>query len=266
MKRMMRICCFVLLMTLMLPITARADVIFEPFDNFYELHRKECTYVGRGYKANGPNGTVTLYESPADPGVKGTYQNGAVLDVSYSYQAADGVIWACCDKWDENVTGWVPMGYLELIYDGISFKEEHGDELVPIQMALEGEELNGAEIYFWEYPGSTSCVQVPMQTDYRPEFHTSYTDDSGNEWAQCGYYLGIKGHWVNLSDPTADYDTLFPNALEETTPAVTEITATEIAEEITPAGTNLKLTVTLAVAAVVATTAALLLLLKKKKT
>ena len=265
MKRLMRICCFALLLALVLPVTARADVIYEPFDSFYELHRKECSYVGRSYRANGPNGTVTLYESPADPSVKGTYANGTMLDVSYSYQAADGVIWACCDKWDENITGWVPMEYLELIYDGISFREEHESEFVSIQMELDGEELNGAEVYFWEYPGSTTCVQVPMQSDYRPEFHTSYTDENGNEWAQCGYYMGIKGHWVNLSDPTAGYETLFPDIPPETEPAVTVQSFREQVDEIKPATSGITAIVVIAVAAVVVTTAILLIVLKKKR-
>ena len=90
MKRMMRICCVMLLVAFLLPLTVQADVIYEPFDSFYMQHASECTYVARRYTAKGPNGTVTIYVSPSDPEVKKTYDNGTVLDVSYSYQAGDG--------------------------------------------------------------------------------------------------------------------------------------------------------------------------------
>ena len=94
MKRILRICCMMLLAAFLLPLTAQADVIYEPFDSFYEQHRRECTYIARNFTAMGPNGDVTLYTSPEDASVVKTYPNGTVLDVSYSYQADDGVIWA----------------------------------------------------------------------------------------------------------------------------------------------------------------------------
>ena len=265
MKRILRICCILLLATFLLPLTARADVIYEPFDSFYDQHRKECTYVARRYTASGPNGTVTLYQSPIDAAVEKTYENGTVLDVSYSYQADDGVLWACCDNWDDGTTGWMPMEYLELIYDGQSFAEDYGDQFVSVEMTLEGENLDGAQVYFWVYPGSKEYIQVPLGENSRPSFHTAYTDELGNEWAQCGYYHGIKGHWINLNDPTADYGTLFPNVEEETIPAETEPAAIEQVEEIKPTGNGEKTFVILAVTAVVAITAVMLAFLKKKQ-
>lgn len=265
MRRLMRICCFALLIVLLFPVTAQADVIYEPFDSFYEQHRAECSYVGRRYTANGPNGTVTLYETPLNPNVEKEYKNGTVLYVSYTYQTDNGILWACCDNWDDNMTGWVPVEYLELIYDGISFKEEFGDSFIPIQMTLEGAELDSAEIYFWEYPGSTACIQVLLEEDYRPDFHTSYTDEMGNKWVQCSYYFGIKGYWVNLSNPTADYKTLFPDVPEETLPTEMETVAKEHVEEIKPDTSGEILVVTLAVAAVVVITAVMLVVLKKRQ-
>lgn len=264
MKRIGIFCCVLLLLAL-LPVTAHADVIYEPFDSFYEAHRGECTYVGRSYTATAPNGTLTLYGSPEDPGVEKAYPNGTALYVSYTYQAADGVLWACCDKWDEDVTGWAPMEYLELIYDGISFEEEYGDQFVPVQVTLAAEEWAGKEVYFWQYPGSSTYILMPMEADYLPDFQTSYTDSDGAQWVRCSYYMGIKGYWVNLNDPTADYETLFPDAAEETVPTETEPAPTAMVEEIKPAGNGLKLTVTAAVAAVVIVTAALLIVLKKKR-
>lgn len=265
MKRILRICCMMLLAAFLLPLTAQADVIYEPFDSFYMQHMNECTYVARRYTAKGPNGTVTIYASPAEPEVKKTYDNGTVLDVSYSYQADDGVIWACCDNWDDGSTGWVPMEYLELIYDGKSFEEEYGDKFVPVEKALDVSTLEDGAIYFWVYPGSKEFIQGPVGIDRGPGLHTSYTDEYGYEWGQCGYFMGIKGHWINLDNPTADYETLYPDVQEETAPMETAPLATEQVEEIKPAGNHEKLTVILAVTAVVAITAVLLVILKKKQ-
>ena len=265
MKRIMRICCMLLLIALLLPLAVQADVIYEPFDSFYEQHRRECTYVSRNYTASGPNGNVTLYESPLDPKEEKIYDNGTVLSVSYSYEAVNGVIWACCDNWEDGTTGWVPMEYLELIYDGKSFAEEYGDKFVALEMQLDVSIPEGESIRFWEYPGSKDYIEGPVGFDRGPSLHTGYTDDYGYEWGQCGYFMGIKGMWINLSNPTADYETLYPDMPEETLPPETEVLATESVEEIKPAGNNEKLIVTLAVAAVVAVSAVMLVMLKKKK-
>ena len=263
MKRLIKLCCIMLLVAL-LPMTARADVIYEPFDSFYEAHRETCTYVGRSYTTNSPNGAVTLYGSPVDERVEKAYPNGSTLYVSYTYQTVDGILWACCDNWEDDVTGWAPMEYLELIYDGQSFFEEYGDQFVPVKIELDAAELTGKTVYFWEYPGSRDYIALELSADYLPDFQESYTDEFGDQWLRCGYYMGIRGMWINLDNPTADFDTLFPHAPEETEPAATAPRAAEVADEITPAGSNLKLTVILAVSSVVAVTAALLIVLKKK--
>ena len=264
MKRLMRLCCC-LLVLLLLPVTAQADVIYMPFDSFYDQHMADCTYVSRNYKAKGPNGDVTLYVSPEDAQVEAVYPNGTALYVSYTYQAGDGVLWGCCDNWDDGSTGWAPMEYLELIYDEKSFSEEYGHLFVPVQVALDAEELTGKTVYFWNYPGSPDYIEVEMSADYRPEFQQSYTDEKGMEWIRCGYCMAIKGKWVNLNNPTADYDSLYPQQMEETVPAETAPAPTELVEEIKPAGNGEKLTVILAVTAVAAITAVMLVVLKKKK-
>ena len=265
MKKLSIFCCFLLLITLMLPVTALADVIYEPFDNFYEQHRDECTYVGRNYTADGPNGDLTVYTSPTNSDIKKTYPNETALYISYTYQAPDGTLWACCDNWEDNITGWVPMDYLNLIYDEQSFYEEHIDQIVPVQVSLDSAELTGKTVYFWAYPGSSDYIDVEMSADYRPSFQESYTDENGTEWIRCGYFMGIKGTWVNLNDPTADYETLFPNLPSETEPATTVPAVTEQVDEIKPAPSGITVTVILAVAAVVGVTAILLVLLKKKR-
>ena len=265
MKKLTRVLCVLILILFLFPMTAKADVIYEPRDSFYEEHREECTYIGRSYTADGPNGTVTLYTSPENSGLEKTCPNGTVLYVSYTYQSADGVLWGCCDYWDEDVTGWVPMEYLELIYDEQSFSEEYADRFESVELTLDDPELTNETVRFWSYPGSRDYVEVPMAESNRPAFQLAYTDESGMQWVRCGYYMGIKGHWINLNNPTADYETLFPDAVEETVPAETEASGTEKVDEIVPGGGNQVLLLGLAVGAVVVVTAALLIALKKKK-
>ena len=64
--------CLLTLVTLLaLTPAARADVLWEPDNNFYWKHSDECTYVGRSYYANGPEGFVTLYDAPGGSIVEG---------------------------------------------------------------------------------------------------------------------------------------------------------------------------------------------------
>lgn len=265
----------ILLAGLVIPLSARADVIYEPWDSFYEEKREECTYVNRNFTAAGPNGKVTVYEDPMTPTTVAELPNGTTMTISYTYDTEDGILWGCCDIWEQNITGWVPMDYLELIYDGISFEEEYGERLLAEEGSIGGE-YRGKTIYFVQYPGSATYLEIPLQSGsdgYLPEYRTVYTDDAGVKWGKCGYYMGIKGYWINLNDPT-----MLPPA--ETEPVPTEtVSATaenEIGEivlptpekeneEIVPGGNgDLKLMVILGVAAVIVITAALLLVLKRK--
>ena len=123
-------------------------------------------------------------------------------------------------------------------------------------------------MYFWEYPGSSDYIDVEMSADYRPSFQESYTDENGTEWIRCGYFMGIKGKWVNKNQPTADYDTLFPNRVDETEPVATVTASVEPVEpvdEIKPAPSGSIWILTVAVAAVAATAGMLLVILKKKE-
>ena len=265
MKKLMSVLCILMLILFLFPMEAKADIIYEPRDSFYEEHRDECTYVGRSYTADGPNGTVTLYTSAVNPAVEKTFPNGTVLYVSYTYQSADGVLWGCCDDWVDDVTGWAPMEYLELIYDEQSFSEEYADRFESVELTLDDPKLTDETVRFWSYPGSRDYVEVTMPEGNRPAFQLSYTDESGMQWVRCSYFRGIKGHWVNLNNPTADYETLFPDASVENIPEETIVTGAEKVEEIVPGGGNQVLLLGLAVGAVVVITAALLIVLKKKR-
>lgn len=115
MKKMIRILCVVLIL-LMLPIQVSADIIYEPWDDsFYEEHRDQCEYHSRSYTANGPNGDVTVYESPESAWEEMKLSNGTVLWISYIYEDPDGITWGYWAHWEMDWQGWVPMDYLVLI-------------------------------------------------------------------------------------------------------------------------------------------------------
>ena len=63
----------------------KADVIWEPMDDFYEEHREECRYVNRNFTANGPDGEVIVYKSPENPTVVDTWENGFSAYISFVY-------------------------------------------------------------------------------------------------------------------------------------------------------------------------------------
>lgn len=268
MKKCIQLLC-ILLMLVSIPLQARADVIYEPFDSFYEEHREECVYHARSYTAAGPNGDVTVYESPESDREETVLENGATLWISYTYVDARGITWGCWEDWEADILGWVPMDYLELIYDGISFEEEYGSDFEELSGALDDEELTGKTVYFWKYPGSNTYIDIPLESEYRPEYSVSYTDESGNVWVRCDYYMGIRDYWINLNDPTLDHTKVVEPLPDDTEgPAIPE-TPTEASkpvEEITPQSNgSTKLIVIAAVAVTVIVTAVLLGLLKKKK-
>lgn len=269
MKKMIRIVSALLLMLLIVPAGVRADVIYEPWDSFYEEHRNVCEYHARSYTAAGPNGDVTVYESPESDWVETKLPNGSVLWISYTYKDAEGIVWGCWESWEEDILGWVPMDYLELIYDGISFEEEYGDAFEEVSGSLDATELTGQTVYFWEYPGSGTYIDVELDAEYRPEFRTSYTDANGIVWVQCDYYMGIRNYWINLNDPTAgNAEAIIPVPDETEGPAIPETLPErgERVEEIVPKkNSSAKLITVIAVTVTVAVTAVLLYLLKKKK-
>ena len=257
----------VLAISVILPETVSADVIFEPMnDSFYEAHREECTYVGRYYLSKGMR-TVTAYESPESDKVKGYFGVEDRIYISYTCEDSYGVLWGCCENWGTEQSGWVPMDYLQVIYDGISFMEDHGEECTDREGSI-SRDHQGKTIRFWEYPGSRDAIEIELHTDpdgYLPEYSTVYVDDQGRSWGRCGYYMGIKGRWIQLEDPEADFDTLFPDYVEETAPETgTDPVVAEIVPQEPAAVQNAKVFVSVAVVLTVVVTAALLILLKKK--
>ena len=256
------ICAVMMLMGCIVSVSA--DVIFEPRDSFYESHREACERHERSYTAAGPNGDVTVYESPESDKVKATYTNGEVLYISYLYTDPNGIHWGYYENWETDVSGWVPMDYLELIYDGISFEEEFGHLFLKEEGTLDAKH-QGKIIRFWKYPGSQDYIEWTVEGDYMPVYQTVYTDANGVHWGREDYYMGIRGYWINLDEPDVEYVPTESAEPEQTEPQE----QTQPVEEIKPAEpeglrTGMLVAV-IAVVAVAAVTVVLLVVLKRKK-
>lgn len=264
MKRLISLICAVMLAVCCI-VSASADVIFEPNDNFYEDHREDCVRNERNYTAAGPNGDVTVYQSPESDKVMAVFPNGEILYISYIYtDAATGIQWGYYENWETNVTGWVPMAYLELIYDGISFEEEFGHLFVQEEGTLSVEH-QGKAVKFWKYPGSTEYLEWTVEGDNMPAYQTVYTDANGVCWGRQGYYMGLRGYWINLDAPDADYVPHETEPVEETEAPTEPEDVAGTVEEIVPKADHTTTIIIVAVVAVVALTGGLLFALKRKK-
>ena len=186
---------------------ARADVIWEPEDSFYASHAGECTYVNRQFTANGPDGTVIVYKSPVLAEVVDTWENGHRVSITHVYRGSDGIEWGIYDDY-KGKCGWVPMDYMKVVYDGISFEEEYKTEIQDKKGELDSKYLD-TDIYFWDYPGSDAFIQITAR-DHMPQYNEVFTDESGYTWGNVGYYYGVKNYWVCIEKPGADYAGLYP--------------------------------------------------------
>ena len=215
--------------------TVHADMIFEPSNSFYARHSGKCEIVEREFVANGPNGEVIVYKSPEDATKIGTMKNGETSWVTWTYKDADGIVWGCPNRFED---GWVPMDYMQVVYDYISFEEECGDKVVEEKGSLDASYL-GKTVYFWEYPRSTQSKEIPYELDpewvtWMPEYHKTYVDEAGRKWGFCNYYYGTRNFWVCLDAADADYEALYGEMPEETVEAEHNMPPIEDAAPIVP--------------------------------
>lgn len=248
----------------------RADVIWEPYeDEFYWEHVEEMNYVNRVYIANGPDGKVIMYESPLSNRQVTVWENGAEAYISFTYTDRDGIVWGVYDE--GSINGWVPMEYMVVRYDSLSFQEEYADRIETEYDGL-GSECSGEEIYLFSYPGSDRYGTITLQGDYYPEWSSVFVDEEGRKWGHISYYYGIKDRWLCIDDRMADYAALYPNGGPDRAGEIVPYEST--GSRIVPGGTQMSqgimskgmiLITIVIVVAVAAVTAVLLILLKRKK-
>lgn len=247
---------------MLLSIPVMADVIWEPSDPFYEAHADECEYMGRSFTANGPDGKVILYKSPELPEVVAVWENGHKAYIHFTYRDQSGILWGIYDDHQDTV-GWMPMDYMEVIYDSISFCEEHSAQITE-QFGVLSEDYQGQDIFLWRYPGSTEYDSLKYDNN-PPTYDNVYVDENENRWGFVGYWYGHKKVWICLNAPNADLDQLYPNGAPVIETPRTPDTSENV-PRIVPKSKSWVIPLTIfLVLLTAAVTTILLLLLKRKK-
>lgn len=195
-------------------MSALADVIWEPQDDFYYSHSEDCEYLYRDYLLNGSKGYVEVYKSPDSSVVLDVIPNEQALRVYFSYPKGDpqwGVVNYMVNGQgqveesyeEEAVVGWISMDSLIAQYDNTAFQTEHADQLAPYDDQSLPQLPTDTVLLMWRYPGSDTYYEHTLSLDSSyPEFSLVYTDPDGRNWANCNYYMGLRDFWVCLDDPT----------------------------------------------------------------
>ncbi len=191
--------CIILLFMAMTCTIAYGDVIWEPDDAFYKKNAEYCEYEGRNYTVNSPKGNVKVQKSPQSAKLADTVENGVTLYVSFTYTDKSGKVWGIVEL-DNNLTGWLPMKDLTVVYDNISFINDHEDEFQAYNDEFTAYGTQ-EDIIFWSFPGSG---EISARASDIPKGDMSisqtYTDGDGRLWGYVRYYQARRG-WICISDP-----------------------------------------------------------------
>lgn len=179
-------------------ISAFADVIWEPDNDFYEKHSDECTYVDRFYVVNGYDGSSTVFESPVSNKKLRTLNNGDICRVYFTYMDKNENMWALYDDFNGN-TGWIPMAYLYPEYDSIEFQKDFKDQIIAKQGELTGVKKD-QRVFGWPYPGAKTPQDMTVQ-DNPITYDSVFVDEEGNRWIHVGYYYGTRDFWMFEAQP-----------------------------------------------------------------
>ena len=209
-----------LLATLFITGTVRADLIWTPNDDFFNKHFEECERLGRSYMANGHNGYVEIKKNPLSEETIANKENETEFYVSFTYTGPSDRVWGVVEF--DNSTGWIVMEDLLVIYDNISFMEEHEGDIEAFQGEWEDYVSGKEPVQFYPYPGSGKSTSAMDIKEDKPVVSYTYEDDEGRLWGYVNYYFSHKG-WICLSDPRnanisgskeAPQATLIPKASE----------------------------------------------------
>lgn len=223
-----------------------ADMIIEPYESsFYKDNSDSCTveqYV-RKY-------TVTensaLYKIPGVTLKNRDISVGDILDCNTYYTDDEGILWGYAYARDNEKGGWFKVSRTEVIYDHVSFVQEHEAEFAEYSGELGSLDFD-ENVYVWEYPGSEGLVKALPPAALFPENYGEiseqldrnspyvYTDSSSDKWV---YVRSVEDGWLYVPDPCADLrhegaasDTSFASENIEVYGNVTDIPAEAFAGE-----------------------------------
>lgn len=180
-----------------------ADVIWQPSseDKFFYNHQSEISYgEWRAYKITED---TDIYDDPNGK-IVGILRADDEQGAEYKYTDKNGVLWGGFA--DEESFGnmlWIKLGGLELVYDNISFTEEHSDEIYPYDNSFSALDSD-APITFYDYPHSENCFTAKNHPEDWTSYISSLYNDGEQVWGYVNYMWGMKG-WIKLDDiPAAD--------------------------------------------------------------
>ncbi|MCR5585293.1 MAG: hypothetical protein K6F63_07670 [Lachnospiraceae bacterium] len=174
--------------------SVKADVLWEPSDNFFDENNCVYTVEQRVYMINSPNGFVNVYSSPDSAFTTGQIKNGDTFFVYYKGTYKDKL-------WGLNTSEeYIPLDHAVVVYDHISFSEEYKDKINIVKD--ECFELKKGYLR-WRYPGAETFEEMPIDVE---NAYASYrfTDEQGLNWLFFGYVNGIRNFWICIDDPEND--------------------------------------------------------------
>lgn len=192
-----------------------ADMVYEPYKNdFYNSHFDECKYIEqRTYVVLSD---CDIFISPEATEKADTLKAGDEITVSYEYYDDEGRRWGCGyiptdDVWSEDF--WFLMENVQLLYDHISFMEEHKNETRKYNGEL-NDFYTEKQVVLWKYPFSDRINTVLTPEDWMG-YHIDpgeflsldnqasyvYNDINGNDWVYLWYY---PSGWIYVPDPESD--------------------------------------------------------------
>ncbi|MDE7294272.1 MAG: hypothetical protein K2N72_07595 [Oscillospiraceae bacterium] len=193
-----------------------ADIILDPSGNrFFDSNYNNCRIEGDYRKYTALKSTY-LYKSPVRRDNKQDVSEGDILVTNAYYTDKKGVVWGYnYGSHSDKDSGWFKLDDTELIYDSISFVEEHESELSEYSGQL-GDLDFEENVYIWKYPHSGELTLALPPEEWLPEAYGTrqeqlegdtpyvYIDSAGDEWV---YVRARPNGWVYVPDPTLDLRT-----------------------------------------------------------
>jgi len=160
----------------------------------------------RSFYVNASSGSAAVKKAPGSRVEIAQVKNGETIFVDYSCLYKDEY-WGLTTVYQESKQerpsdGWIRMDDLLVLYDYVSFAEEHYDEFHDYEGDFE--ELKRAEAaVVWPWPGAEAPLWKVEELDTEHFWvSVAYTDDTGREWGFVTYLYGSRNIWICLSDPT----------------------------------------------------------------
>ena len=178
------------------PNAVYADALATSSNSFFDRHASDIIFLGRNFVADGEGGSVAVKKAPGSAGEIYKIENGDIVFVQYSCLYG-GNYWGFI----YTIPGWVRLDQMLVLYDNISFIEDHRDEFYSYEGTYDELEKTGGAIA-WSWPGSGAQLWINEGMD-SGGFMNSYTwkDPEGREWGFAPGYQGFSDSWVCLSDP-----------------------------------------------------------------